>query len=641
MRFTGNRFAASTLSGRFALPIISLAWLAVAPSAARAAEQVSVWLPPAAELAVEDAQRDEAGLPWRFAVPHAVQLTPERDGRWDRLPGGARRWRLEVASPGALSLNLGFPIYWLPRGATLSLRPAAGEGPAVVFDDRDNADHGELWTPVVLGDALVVELLVPAEVAAEPLLELGFINSGYRFFGEAPAAKSGLCNVDVVCPEGDAWRQEIASVGLISIHGSFTCSGAMVNNTAFDGKPYFLTAHHCDISGDLAPSVVVYWNYESPVCGQHGGGSLSQFTLGSTLCATWATTDFTLLELGGAPDPAFGVTYAGWNRGDALPISAVAIHHPDTDEKSISFENAPLRLTSYNGTVEPGDGNYLRVIDWDLGTTEPGSSGSPLFDADHRVVGQLRGGLAACGNNESDWYGWLNRSWAGGGTRATRLTDWLDPGATGAATVPLLDPSVGLFTVSPALGFEIRGPVGGPFEPSSWDFSLANDGQTLAAFTAGTDQSWLAVTPVGGIVMAGGDVTVTAGLTADAAALAPGRHTATLTVGNPGRGTTDTREITLEVLPDTATFVSVGSNPFREYVTFRVMLRVAGDLSWRVHDLSGRLVRGPVAQAGVPGQNEVVWDGRDGSGRRLPSGSYVLTVAAAGQEFRARLTCGR
>jgi hypothetical protein len=80
------------------------------------------------------------------------------------------------------------------------------------------------------------------------------------------------------------------------------------------------------------------------------------------------------------------------------------------------------------------------VVDWDQGTTEGGSSGSPLFDPSHRVIGQLHGGYAACGNNSSDWYGRLSVSWNGGGTSSTRLRDHLDPGNTGAVTVDTLNP---------------------------------------------------------------------------------------------------------------------------------------------------------------------------------------------------------
>lgn len=632
---------------RSAIATAALFVLCLGGSAARAAENFTAWLPPLAELAAEDAARDADGLPWRYALPEAVHLTPARDGRWEDLTDGARRWRLEIASPGARSLNLGFTTCWLPPGATLTIRGLAGDDPPLVFSDRDNADHGELWTPIVAGDRLAVELFVPAGAAVQPLLELGFVNSGYRVFGEAPAAadggpdKAGACNVDVVCPEGDPWREEIDSVGLISVNGSYLCSGAMVNNTAADGRPYFLTANHCNITGPSAASVVVYWNFQSPVCGQHGGGSHLQFTSGSYLRATWPGSDFRLLELDELPDPAFGVTYAGWNRGPTTPTSAVCIHHPATDEKSISFENDPLRLTSYTLNAEPGDGTHLRVVDWDLGTTEPGSSGSPLFDQDHFVVGQLHGGFAACGNNESDWYGWLNRSWEGGGAADSRLRDWLDPGATGAVTVPLLDPSAGTYTVTPTGDVEAIGPAGGPFTPAEWVFTLENTGVDAASFSAAVDQPWLAVSPASGSVPAGGSAGVTVSLLTAAGYLAPGRHAAAVTLTNPGRGESEVRTVTLEVVSAFPTLVSVGPNPFRDFVTLRLALPADGELTWRVFDLGGRQVRGPVAQPGAFGENEIVWDGRDGAGRRLPSGTYILSATAGGREVRATLVCGR
>ena len=623
-----------------------LAVLTMAATSARGAERVSVALPLRSELAAEDAARAAEGLPWRYALPQAVRLSPARDGRWETPVDGGRRWRLEIASPGARSLNLGFTTYWLPRGAVLSLRGAGTAAAPLVFDDGDNADHGELWTPIVPGDQLTVELFVPDGATPAPLLELGYINAGYRAWGDSPSAeaadlKSGACNVDVVCPEGDAWRAEIASVGLISVSGSYICSGAMVNNTAEDGRPYFLTANHCVISGTTAASVVVYWNFQSPVCGQHGGGSLAQFTSGSYMRASWPGSDFRLLELDELPDPAFGVTYAGWNRGAALPTSAVGIHQPDTDEKSISFENDPVRLTAYTSTAEPGDGTHLRVVDWDLGTTEPGSSGSPLFDQDHLVVGQLHGGYAACGNNESDWYGWFARSWDGGGTPDSRLMEWLDPGASGAVTVPLLAPSAGAFTVIPAGNVEASGPAGGPFTPSGWTFTLDNQGAHPASYTATVDQPWLSIAPTGGNVPAEGSTPVTLSFAAPALRLAPGRHLATVTLANPGLGSVETREVALEVVSNSPTLVSAGPNPFRDAVTVRVALPAAGDLTWRVFDLAGRQVHGPVTQSGAFGQNDIVWEGRDAQGRRLPSGTYVLSASTAGREVRATLVCAR
>lgn len=629
-----------TLLRAILFQVLLAAGVSFAAMSAAAATRLAVSLPPASELAVEDAAREAAGLPWRYAVPEAVRATVDRDGAWERHADGSRSWRFEVASPGALSINLGFTVFWLPSGATLTLRGGDKDAVPVVFDASDNADHGELWTPAIPGDRLLLELAVPTGAGAEPLLELGSVNSGYRFFGEHPALKSGACNVDVVCAEGDDWRAEIASVGLVSVGGSHICTGAMVNNTGFDRTPYFLTANHCSIDALDAPSVVIYWNFESPVCGQHGGGSLSDFTSGSTLRATWSGSDFTLLELDEQPDPAFGVTWAGWNRAAAVPTSATAIHHPDSDEKSISFENDPLQAASYLEFANPGNGTHLRVIDWDLGTTEPGSSGSPLFDQDHLVVGQLHGGWAACGNNDSDWYGRLHTSWTGGGTAATRLSDWLDPGATGVESVPLLDPAAGEFTVSPSGNVATGGPVGGPFAATAWEFTLANAGDTEAQFAATSDRTWATASPASGTVPAGGQVTVTLALAEGAAALPVGRHTAVLALANPRRGDEQTRTLTVDIVAPTPTLVGLGPNPFRDEVSVRVSLPVAGELAWRIHDLRGRIVRHAVAQMGIEGENVIVWDGRDDGGRRVPSGAYVLTFTAGGHDVRVQVVCG-
>src|SRR5690606_16189236 len=93
----------------------------------------------------------------------------------------------------------------------------------------------------------------------------------------------------------------------------------------------------------------------------------------------------------------------------------------------------------YIGNTVPGDGTHVRVADWDIGTTEPGSSGSPLFDQDGRVIGQLHGGYAACGNDSADWYGRFSISWNGGSTPDSSLRSWLDPLNTGNLEIDGLD----------------------------------------------------------------------------------------------------------------------------------------------------------------------------------------------------------
>ncbi len=55
----------------------------------------------------------------------------------------------------------------------------------------------------------------------------------------------------------------------------------------------------------------------------------------------------------------------------------------------------------------------------------------------------MHGGYAACGNDDSDWYGRVSVSWEGGGNSSSRLKDWLDPGNNGAMTVDTLVPGSG------------------------------------------------------------------------------------------------------------------------------------------------------------------------------------------------------
>ncbi|HYG64481.1 MAG TPA: hypothetical protein VEL74_18020 [Thermoanaerobaculia bacterium] len=433
--------------------------------------QVDVVLPAQLDLekiGAEDLERDEIGLPPRFAVPERVSITPGKNGTWEDLADGQRLWRLRVVGGvGTTSLNLGFTRYNMPPGGRLLLYSADGVQIGRPFTAEDNEAHGELWSPVVLTNDLIVEVTVPKRQARALELELGWINQGYRGFGTVPAAayeKSGSCNLDVECLDvADTWREEMRSVGVISTGGSTFCTGSLVNNTANDRRMYFITANHCGISSSNAASLVVYWNYQNSFCrapgsaasGQAGDGLLNQFHTGSFFRASYSPSDVTLVEL---DDPAVNLYnhhWAGWDRSTGSHTCTAAspcasIHHPSTDEKRITYVITDMVSTSYNSTASPGDGSHLWAK-WATdppgpytvpGVTEPGSSGSPLYNSAGRFVGQLHGGPSSCGatgNSLSDYYGRFSVSWTGGGTNSSRLSNWLDPGNTGATTIGGID----------------------------------------------------------------------------------------------------------------------------------------------------------------------------------------------------------
>lgn len=327
-------------------------------------------------------------------------------------------------------------------------------------------------------------------------------------------AKSGSCNVDTICAQGDAWRNEIPSVAVISTGGSRFCTGFMVNNVRQDLTPYFQTAFHCTVTSSNAASLVCFWNYENTTCrtpgstasGSTGNGSLTQFNTGSTFRAGSSASDFTLVQLSQAPNPLWKVSFAGWDARNVETTASTGIHHPNVDEKRISFDYNASTTTSYSGSTSPGDGTHIRIGNWELGTTEGGSSGSPLFNQNHQVVGQLHGGTASCTSVTNDFYGRVSVSWLGGGTAATQLKSWLDPDNTG--TMVLNTRTTAGMSVSPSSAVTAMGNVGGPFSNLPTTHTLNNASQSAVSYSA-------TLTNNIGLLLNGGTAQVTGSLAAN------------------------------------------------------------------------------------------------------------------------------
>ena len=386
-------------------------------------------------LLARELPRRKPGRPQVFAVSVDVDIDPARDGQWTRQ-ADHDLWQLRVGSPGAKSLNLGFGRCVLPPGAALYLTTKQERfGP---FTAADNADHAQLWTPLLRGDELTVEVEVPPGAREELQLHLTTVNHDFE---GAIDRISDDCHLDVACgaadgfPQVDEHRDVIRSVAAYTLAGRDLCTGFLVNNTNQDGRPLFITANHCGVTAENAPTLVTYWNFENDTCrppgteasGAAGNGKREIFNTGARLLASHSGTDMTLVELDEPVNPRARVFFAGWDATDALPVDGVfTVHHPDLDEKRISFADEPVTRSTVVGNPDPA-GKYLRVPQWDVGSTEGGSSGAPLFDPAGRVRGQLFGGRASCTSQEEDMFGWIHLSWTGGGSPATRLRDWLDP----------------------------------------------------------------------------------------------------------------------------------------------------------------------------------------------------------------------
>lgn len=398
-------------------------------------------------LRAEDAVTDDTGTaPWRFGHNNYTDLGTQNAGTWYDLPNGDRIWLLKVICDKALTVNLTFDQTEIPEGNELFVYDPA----KTMILGKFSAYHlyeGELGTELVPGSEVIVEYYVPSfNKDNVGNVHLYRVTHGYRTAGEfmeKAFGSSGNCNMNVNCPDGAAWVNQRNSAVMLVSGGSGFCSGALINNTLNDGKPYVLTANHCYSN---PTNWVFRFNWQATACANPGSSPTFQSLSGAVLRSRRTPSDFALVEItGGLVNNTVPLTYnpyfSGWNNSSTPPSTTVSIHHPSGDIKKIAFDDNPAVAVQAMGSSEPA--SSWQVI-WDRNTTtEGGSSGSPLFDQNKRIIGQLWGGGASCQNlSAPDYYGRLFNSWNPSGSNSTNhLVTWLDPNTSGAVFIDGYDPA--------------------------------------------------------------------------------------------------------------------------------------------------------------------------------------------------------
>lgn len=77
--------------------------------------------------------------------------------------------------------------------------------------------------------------------------------------------------------------------------------------------------------------------------------------------------------------------------------------------------------------------------------------------------------------------------------------------------------------------------------------------------------------------------------------------------------------------------VGVRPNPFNPVTQIVFSVGAEAIVTLRVHDLQGRRVRTLTQESFAPGLHHVPWNGRDDSGREMPSGTYFVRFTADGE----------
>lgn len=396
------------------------------------------------DLKIEDSLTDNSGTaPWRFGFNNNTNINISNSGTWINLPNGDRIWQLVVVCKNALTINLTFSQTVIPKGNELYVYNPSKDFILGKFT-ASHLYNGELGTELVPGEMTIVEYFVP-KGSSIGNINICTVTHGYRTPNEfllRAFGDSGACNVNVNCPEGAAWTQQRNSVVMLVSGSNGFCTGALINNTLNDGKPYVLTANHCYSN----PATWIFrFQWESTSCINPSTSPTFQSLSGAVLRAQGTPSDFCLVEItgglvNGTVPAAYTPYFSGWDNTETISPSAVCIHHPSGDIKKIAIENNVLISTTFGGSPS---NSHWGVLSWDLGVTEPGSSGSPLFNQNRRIIGQLHGGASACGASVlSDEYGKVSVSWnPAGSTTSGQLKYWLDPNNTNASFLDGYDPS--------------------------------------------------------------------------------------------------------------------------------------------------------------------------------------------------------
>ncbi len=323
------------------------------------------------------------------AEPHSVRA---------RSATGPTFWGTRVTVPGAYGVRLRLSGVTLPPGTRFWSYGAGGTPVAFGLELRDPA--GGIWTPIAFGETAFLDVEVPSSGA-----EGGFTIVELAEIRPLAAGTPPPCAIDAACVEAATFpaiaegRRAVALLQFMVGNAASSCTGTLLNDTARDGIPYLLTAHHCISNPTEAASVHALWDFDAPTCGGTVPDPSSlESSSGSTLLATGAGSDFCLLQLSSVPP---GRSFMGWDARASSLVPGTTFYclsHPvsylDIARSPLPMEFSESVLDESAACFGASTSSYF-YSNLSAGYEWYGSSGSAAMLGGGEVVGQLKGVCAA------------------------------------------------------------------------------------------------------------------------------------------------------------------------------------------------------------------------------------------------------
>ena len=212
-----------------------------------------------------------------------------------------------------------------------------------------------------------------------------------------------------------------------------------------------------------------------------------------------------------------------------------------------------------------------------------------------------------------------------------------DSGSTSRVVRLVVNPVPGYLLVSPIEDFNSSGIRGGPFSPSSKQYTLSNTGETSINWEVRKSKDWVSVLPTKGTLFPGGNAVIIVSIDSGANNLSPGTYIDTLRFINTTNGRGDTvRIITLTVNPPTLVrdekeipkefaLYQNYPNPFNPVTTIEFDIPRESEVLFEIFNLMGEMVLKLVNGKLEAGRYKVKVDFGD-----MPSGVYFYRLRAGG-----------
>ena len=385
------------------------------------------------------------GRPERYGIVENITINIKDGAKTILNSAGGTMWQYMVKVSGAKSIQLIFDKFIIPAGASLFIYDNSFNHILGAFTNKNMQEDGVFVISDFTGNNLIAEYFEPDNKEFSGQVIIGSIEKAYKNILPFQNSSSASDYVDINCPEGRNWQVQKHSVCLITFQNgtsSYICSGSLINDVTHDGIPYFLTANHCISTVRSARTLVAYFNYENKGCAS--GDTVVSFNssktlTGASLMTTGSSSDYTLLKLLSIPPASYKPYYNGWDASGNLFPSSTGIHHPEGFSKRISIDYDSIisysgQLSWDGGSISPANTHWM--VQFDDGAIGSGSSGSPLYNNNQKVVGQLHGG-----DDINNFYGKLSYSWTHSNAGYNTLKSYLDPHITNTLVYSGYSPS--------------------------------------------------------------------------------------------------------------------------------------------------------------------------------------------------------